>query len=56
MLAGEVDSALVLLESLMLAPPSLVTVHYLRLDPGWDRITQHPRFQALFAKYADQGN
>ena len=56
MLAGEVDSALVLLESQMLARPSLVTVHYLRLDPQWDGITQHPRFQALFAKYADQGN
>jgi TolB-like protein/Flp pilus assembly protein TadD len=54
--AGEVDSALVLVESLMLARPSLVTVHYLRLDPRWDPITQHPRFQALFTKYADHRN
>jgi hypothetical protein len=51
MLAGELDSAFAELEPLV-AGPSLVTVHYLRLDPWWEPITSDPRFEALFAKYA----
>lgn len=50
-LAGEPDAALDELEAL-LARPSQVSVHTLRLDPGWDPIRTHERFQALLAKYA----
>ena len=33
-------------------PPSrFLSVHTLRLDPRWDPIREHPRFQTLLAKY-----
>ena len=48
--AGEADAALDEIERL-LAGPSLLSVHTLRLDPLWDPIRDHPRFQALLAKY-----
>ncbi len=48
--AGEVDAALDEIEQL-LAGPGYVSVHTLRLDPRWDPIREHPRFQALLAKY-----
>jgi len=35
----------------LLAEPSDVTVHGLRLYPLWDPIREHPRFKALLAKY-----
>ena len=35
----------------LLAEPSDVTVHTLRLYPLWDPIREHPRFKALLAKY-----
>ncbi len=35
----------------LLARPSNLSVHKLRLDPRWDQIREHPRFQALLAKY-----
>jgi TolB-like protein len=50
MLAGEMDSAIAELDSL-LSGPSLTTVHYLPLDPWWEPITSGPRFPALLAKY-----
>jgi len=53
MLAGEMDSAIAELDSL-LAGPSLATVHYLPLDPWWEPITSGPRFQALVAKYGER--
>ena len=35
----------------VLSVPSDLSVHILRLDPLWDPIRDHPRFQALLAKY-----
>jgi hypothetical protein len=48
--AGDADAALDEIERL-LAGPSWLTVHTLRLDPRWDPIREHPRFKALLAKY-----
>jgi serine/threonine-protein kinase len=50
--AGDAEAALREIERL-LAEPSLVSVHTLRLDPRWDPIREHPRFKALLAKYAN---
>jgi serine/threonine-protein kinase len=52
MLLGQRDSALAEIERL-LASPSMLTVHVLRLDPQWDPIRNDARFQALLVKYAD---
>ena len=49
--AGEADAALDEIERL-LAGPSWLSVHTLRLDPRWDPIREHPRFRALLARYA----
>jgi tetratricopeptide (TPR) repeat protein len=49
--AGEASAALDELERL-LAEPSPLSVHTLRLDPRWDPIRGHARFQALLAKYS----
>ena len=49
--AGEAEAALDEIERLLVAPSFFVTVHTLRLDPRWDPIREHPRFQALLAKY-----
>ncbi len=48
--AGELDAALDEIEQL-LAGPGYLSVHTLRLDPLWDPIREHSRFQALLAKY-----
>jgi serine/threonine-protein kinase len=48
--AGEAEAALDEIERL-LAEPSWVSVHKLRLDPLWDPIRDHPRFQELLEKY-----
>lgn len=48
-LAGESGAALDEIERL-LAKPSFLSVHMLRLDPLWDPIRNHPRFTALLAK------
>jgi serine/threonine protein kinase/tetratricopeptide (TPR) repeat protein len=48
--AGDADAALDEIERL-LAGPSDLSVHTLRLDPRWDPIRDHPRFAALLAKY-----
>ena len=47
---GEADAALDEIERL-LAGPSWLSVHMLRLDPIWDPLRDNPRFQALLAKY-----
>ena len=49
--AGDTDAALDEIQRL-LAEPSMFSVHLLRLDPRWDPIRNHPRFQALLTKYA----
>lgn len=49
--AGESEAALREIEEL-LAAPSLLTVHTLRLDPLWDPLRSNPRFQALLAEYS----
>ncbi len=49
-MVGEYDAAIDQLESL-LAVPSNTAVPMLRIDPTWDPLREHPRFQALLAKY-----
>jgi eukaryotic-like serine/threonine-protein kinase len=48
--AGEVDAALDEIERL-LAGPGFLSVQTLRLDPRWDPIREHPRFQRLLERY-----
>ncbi len=48
--AGDTEGALDEIERL-LAEPSPVSVHTLRLDPLWDPLRDHPRFKALLTKY-----
>ncbi len=48
--AGDAEAALDEIERL-LAGPSYLSVHTLRLDPRWDPIREHPRFKALLAKH-----
>jgi hypothetical protein len=50
--AGEVDAALDEIEQL-LAGPSFLSVHRLRLDPIWDPLRTHPLFQNLLERYED---
>jgi serine/threonine-protein kinase len=50
--AGEAEAALDEIERL-LAGPSVLSVHTLRLDPRWDSIRDHPRFHALLAAHAE---
>jgi serine/threonine-protein kinase len=47
---GEPDAALDEIERL-LAGPSWISAHALRLEPRWDPIRSHPRFQALLERY-----
>ncbi len=48
--AGDAEAALDEIERL-LAGPSRLSVHALRLDPHWDPIRDHPRFKVLLGKY-----
>ena len=48
--AGAPESALDEIERL-LAAPSMLTVHTLRLDPIWDPIREQPRFRTLLARF-----
>jgi serine/threonine-protein kinase len=52
---GEYDAALDELEYL-LSIPSYMSVPWLRLDPIWDPLRDHPRYQALLEKYAIEGS
>ncbi len=49
-MVGEYDAAIDQLEGL-LAVPSPTAVPMLRIDPTWAPLHDHPRFQALLAKY-----
>jgi tetratricopeptide (TPR) repeat protein len=51
--AGEADAALEEIEQLLARQASgfMLSVHTLRLDPRWDPIRAHPRFQALLVRY-----
>jgi serine/threonine-protein kinase len=51
--AGEVEAALDEIERLLSGPSVLFSAHTLRLDPRWDPIRDHPRFQAVLEQYAD---
>jgi len=53
--AGDAGAALDEIERL-LARPSWISVHALRLDPRWDPIREHPRFKTLLVKYANPGS
>jgi non-specific serine/threonine protein kinase len=50
-LLGEYDLAIDKLEYL-LSIPYWVSVSYLQLDPKWDPLRQHPKFQKLLGKYS----
>jgi serine/threonine-protein kinase len=49
-MVGDYDLALDQLETL-LSVPSYFSASLLRLDPRWDPLRDHPRFQALLEKY-----
>ncbi len=49
-LIGEPEKAMATLDTL-LSIPSYVSVPILRLDPFWDPLRDHPRFQTLLEKY-----
>ena len=49
-MVGEHDAALGHLETL-LAMPGVVSVPWLRLDPRWAPLYEHPRFRELTEKY-----
>jgi len=51
--AGDIEAAIAAIEPL-LAKPSLLTVHTLHLDPRWDPVRDHPRFQSLIESYSRQ--
>jgi serine/threonine-protein kinase len=53
--AGEADAALEEIERLLAGPASgfTLSVHTLRMDPRWDPLREHPRFQRLLEQYGN---
>jgi serine/threonine-protein kinase len=51
-MVGEYDAALDDIEYLLPIPSRFMSVPWLRLDPIWDPLREHPRFQELLEKYA----
>jgi tetratricopeptide (TPR) repeat protein len=52
-MVGEYDAALDRIEY-VLSIPSTMSVPWLRLDPDYDPLRDHPRFQALLDKYSGE--
>ena len=50
MVIGDYDDAVNSLEQLS-GVSAVVSVPVLRIDPLWDPLREHPRFQALLAKF-----
>jgi serine/threonine-protein kinase len=50
LMVGEPERAIEQLE-VLLANPGWLSAHWLRLDPIWDPLRDHPRFQALLDRY-----
>ena len=50
-LVGDHDAAVSQLRDALMIGPGVLSDAYLRLDPVWDPLRDHPRFQALLAKY-----
>ena len=51
--AGAVDKAINLIEKLLSIPCDF-SVGLLRLDPAWDPLRDHPRFQEILEKYGEK--
>ncbi|MFC1629139.1 tetratricopeptide repeat protein, partial [Gemmatimonadota bacterium] len=49
-MANEPEKAIALLDTL-LSIPALLSIHMLKVDPIWNPLRDHPRFQALLEKY-----
>ncbi len=47
---GDYDAAIDVLDTL-LSIPSYINVPWLRIDPDYEPLRDHPRFQALIEKY-----
>jgi len=50
-LVGEYDLALDKLEYLLSIPSQTMSVPMLRLDPRWDALRSHPRYESLLRKH-----
>ena len=51
-MVGEPDRAIDVLERIP-SRSGRYSVHILRLDPTWDPLRDHPRFQALLERYGE---
>ena len=51
-MVSEQDEAIDQLE-VLLSIPSDISVPLLKIDPQWDPLREHPRFQALLEKYGE---
>jgi TolB-like protein/Tfp pilus assembly protein PilF len=52
-LTGEYDAALEKL-GYLLSIPSYLSVPLIRIDPKWDTLRSHPKYQSLLEKYSDE--